>query len=272
MRALSSLVLCCSLIGCPQWTGGDDDDAADDDDLFGDDDDSTGGDDDDSTGGDDDDSTNDPGAPEYAEDELWFALRPGTTWRYTETLSVVPNPVLDDVYVTVVRRFAATELGSWSPEITAIEVDIDRLAGDDETHWYGLSGTGELIWLGSQLHTGFETETIEGDGATVLTRTDDLSSLESVGFDAAWFLADEGATNVSATANGEAPYLYAGGPPEGVDCLETELERAGGFAGLQYFRPEWGLLGMTLDLSGDGLGWEILACSVCPPESGLSPP
>ncbi len=274
MRSLLLLLLAGVLTGCPTW-GGDDDDVADDDDIFGDDDtgdddDATG--DDDDTTGDDDDSTNDPGAPEYADEELWFALRPGTTWQYEESVSAVPNPILDDVLVTVVRRLAATELGDWSPEITAIEVDVDRLVGDDEIHWLGLSGTGTLVWLGTEHQTGFETTLIEGDGGTILTMTADLSTLESSSFDAAWFVADDGPTDVSVIANGEAPYTYAAGPLDGVDCLETELERASSFAGLQYFKPEWGLLGMTLDLSGNGLTWEITGCSVCPPESGLPAP
>ena len=270
-RAL--LILGILLVGCPTW--GDDDDAAtDDDDAFGDDDDAGDDDDvaDDDDAGDDDDSTNDPGAPEYADEELWFALRPGTSWRYTETISVVPNPIVDDVLLTVVRRLPASDLGEWSPEITALELELDRLAGDDETWYLGLSGTGALIWLGTELHTGFETEVIDGDGGLILTKTNDLSTLEATSFDAAWFVPDEGPTNVDVTANGEAPYVYDAGPPEGVDCLETELERASSFAGLQYFKPEWGLLGMTLDLSGSGVTWEVVACSVCPAESGLPAP
>ena len=273
MRSLLPLLLASACAGCPTWTT-DDDDVSDDDDLFGDDD--TSGDDDtaddDDATADDDDTTDDPGAPEYADEELWFALRPGTTWRYIETVSVVPNPVEDDVLVTVARRLAATELGAWSPELSAFEVRVDRLAGDDEVHWLGLSGTGALVWLGTELQTGFETKTIVGDGGTLLTMTSDLVTLESVSFDAAWFLADDGQTDVSVTANGEAPYVYAAGPLDGVDSLETELERGGSFAGLQYFRPEWGVLGMTLDLSGAGVSWEIVGCSVCPPESGLPIP
>mgnify|MGYP000176569822 FL=1 len=271
MRSLLPL-LALLLVGCPSW-GGDDDDATDtpfdDDDATGDDDDA--GDDDDSTG-DDDDATNDPGAPEYADEELWFALRPGSSWRYTETTSVVPNPLIDDVLVTVVRRFPATDLGTWSPELTALEVDVDRLVGDDATHWLGLSGTGDLVWLGTEHHTGFETETIPGDGGLILSMADDLVTLENASFDAAWMLADEGSTDVSVTANGEAAFVYASGPTDGVDCLETELERAGSFVGLQYFRPEWGILGMELDLSGTGVSWEIVACSLCPQESGLPAP
>ncbi len=276
MRNLLPLLVACTLLGCPKW-GGDDDTSADDDDLFGDDD--TAGDDDtgdDDTGdddtGDDDDTTDDPVAPEYADEEEFFALRPGTSWRYLETLSLVPNPVQDDVLVTVVRRLAATELGAWSPELSAFELDVDRLTGDDEVHWLGLSGTGALVWLGTEFHTGFETKFVEGDGGTLLTMNPDLSALTGASFDAAWFLADEGSTNVGVTANGEAPFLYTAGPADGVDCLETELDRAGSLVGLQYFRPRWGLLGMTIDLSGTGVSWEIIGCSVCPPESGLPAP
>ena len=261
------------LPGCPTWSGDDDDStAADDDDLFGgDDDDATGDDDDDA--GDDDDATSDPGAPEYAEDEQWFALVPGSSWRYLETTAAVPNPIEDDVLVTVVRRIPATDLpGDFSPELSALEVSVDRVFGDDEVHWLALSGTGTVVWLGSELTSGFETETIEGDGGVVLRQVDVLDDLAGEEFDAAWLLADEGATSLDVIANGEAPYVYSAGPVEGIDCLETELDRGGSAAGLQYFKPGWGLLGMEVELSSGGRTWEIEACSVCPPESGLPAP
>ncbi|MCO4772292.1 MAG: hypothetical protein KDA24_19820 [Deltaproteobacteria bacterium] len=247
--------------GCPTWGGDDDDDATSDDD------DSTAADDD------DDDATSDPAAPIYADEEAWFALAPGNTWRYSEVTAAVPDPIQDDLLVTVVRRLPATELaGDFSPELAALEVSIDRVFGDDETHWLGLSGTGTVVWLGTEVISGFETELIEGDGGVILRRSLSLDDLTDEEFDAAWLLADDGPTSVDSVATGEAPFLYAAGPAEGIDCLETQLERGGAPVGLQYFKPEWGLLGMEIELGSGGRSWEIEACSVCPPESGLAAP
>lgn len=267
LLALSLLLLG----GCPGWTGGDDDDfVSDDDDLISNDDDAS--DDDDSTT-DDDDSTSDPQAPVYAEDEVWFALSPGNTWVYTETVSTVPNPTIDDVTVRVGRRVLGSALpGDWSPELVGLELIVDRVFGEDEVHWVGLSGTGEAVWLGSEFTSGFETEIVQGDGGTILHQASSLDDLNGETFDAGWLLADEGATDLESTANGEAPYTYTNGPKEGIDCLETELARNGSFAGLQYWKPEWGLLGMSVELSAGGRTWEIRACSVCPPSSGLPSP
>ena len=260
-------------VGCPGWTHGDDDDLTSDDDDFGvDDDDASTGDDDDSSG-DDDDSTSTPEAPVYAEDEAWFALSPGNTWIYTEVVATAPTPTTDDVTVTVGRRVLGSTLpGSWSPEWVGLELIVDRVFGQDEVHWVGLSGTGEAIWLGSEFTSGFETEIVEGDGGTILRRAASLDALNGEVFDAGWLLADEGTTDLESTANGEAPYTYDNGPKEGTDCLETELNRNGSFAGLQYWKPEWGLLGMSVELSAGGRTWEIQACSVCPPSSGLPAP
>jgi hypothetical protein len=270
MLRATLLLLVLSLAACAPW-GGDDDDLADDDDLFSDDDDAT-ADDDDATA-DDDDATSDPVAPVYAEDEAWFALTPGNAWIYTETVATVPDATVDDVFVRVGRRVLASSLpGSWSPELVGLEVIVDRVFGDDEVHWVGLSGTGVAVWLGSEVQSGFETDVIEGDGGTILRREASLDDLADATFSAAWMLADEAATDVEAIATGEAPYTYEAGPEEGVDCLETTLERNGSGVGFQYWKPEWGLLGMSVEVSSGGRTWEITACSACPVGSGLPSP
>jgi len=268
---LDRALLLCSLLlaGCPAVF--DDDDLGDDDDLFGDDDDATANDDD--ATGDDDDSTSDPTAPIYDDEEAWFALVPGSAWRYVETVAAVPDPITDDVELSIGRRISANTLpGGWSAELAGLEVIVDRLFGDDEVHWIGLSGTGVAIWLGSEVSSGFETEVIEGDGAVILRRAAGPDDLIDEAFDAAWFLPDEGATDVETIANGLAPFVYDAGPTEGVDCLETEVQRNGSFAGFQYWQPVWGLLGMSVELSAGGVTWEIEACSTCPPSSGLPQP
>lgn len=270
----SPALLLALLIGCTPAGGLDDDDTAplDDDDTAVADDDDTADDDDDT--GDDDDSTSDPGAPEYAEDEAWFALRPGDAWTYVETVQAVPDPVVDDLLVTVERRLLAQELDpGWSIELTALEVTVDRLFGaTDQTHWLGLDGTGVVIWLGSELRSDFETEFIPGNGAVILERAATVDELADRTFAAAWFVADEGSTDLDTRATGLAPYLYDAGPQDGVECLETQVLRDGQPAGFQYFQPGWGLLGSDIEIAGSGVTWEITACGPCPPEAGLPQP
>ncbi len=270
---LQPLLFAVLLAGCPTF-GADDDDVSDDDDLFSGDDDDATGDDDDSVADDDDAADDDddsiPSVPIYGDEETYFALSPGNTWRFTETTAAVPDPVIDDVVVTVVQRLSAVILpGDWEDDMAALEITIDRVFGDDETHWYGLNGTGTVYWLGSELQSGFDVETIEGDGGTVLSGAANLDDLAGDSFDAAWFLADDGETSLDTEAVGEAPCLYDGGPKEGVDCLETIVERGGADAGFQYWKPSWGLLGMEIELSGSPRTWDIEACSVCPGSSGL---
>ena len=235
---------------------GDDDTSADDDDTQADDDD---------TQADDDDTVN---LPQYPEEELWFALSTGDTWRYDEVSSGQPEPTVDDIRVTVLGKLAASDLDpAWPPAMVAYEVLIDRLFGADWTHYYGLNGTGAMFWLHSQEDQVFEQIEHPGDGGLVFKRAPDEQSLLGETYEHAWHLPDLEGLSLDVSSDSIETLFY--GDNKEVETLGNALRMDGGVVGLQYLRGGWGLLGQSLQVEGDLVEWTIIECSPCPAEAGL---
>ena len=249
------------LAGCP--SGWDDPDpTTDDDDVFLDDDD----DDDDAV---DDDDTGSEDSPEYPDEEEFFGLGLGNTWRYDETVSTDVVPVYDDVWVEIVARWWGRDMDpQWGDEFVAFELYVDRLYGDDFSIWYGLDGTGSLKWLKTRFWLDFfEYEDEEGDGTVVMTSGADEEALLGSVYNAAWFLTDHLDFDFSASADTIETFMYGDG--EEVEALGLLVSEHSTQAGLQYFKAGWGILGQEVEVGGASTSWTVTECSICPPEANL---
>ena len=256
-RPLAFLLLAAGCAGPVQPPPG-----ADDDDVTFDDDDDSAGDDDDATGTDD--------GPSYVTEEAFFGLSVGARWRYLEVVHQDITPEEDDVLVEVRNKIPASTLDpEWPAEMAAWEVKLDRLTGQDVTHWYGLDGTGVIRWLHTTLHTDFfETEEFPGDGTVLMFVGPDEDSLLGSAYEGALYLADIEGADYSSSADTIETFVYSGGTRE-VETLGIQVFEDGDLVGLQYFEPGWGLVGQSVEVGGALLEWTILECSACPPEAGL---
>ncbi len=260
--AARSLVFCLLLAGCGGVSIGDDDDGSPaDDDDFGLDDDDAAGDDDDATGADD--------GPSYPSEEAFFGFEVGNRWRYLEVVSGDITPVEDDVLIEIRNHVRGDQAPTaWDADMGAWELKIDRLDGQDVTHWYGLDGTGALKWLHTTVHLDFfETDEHPGDGSVVMLVGSDEESLLGATFDAAWFLADLSPNDYSTSADTIETFMYGAGKE--VEALGLLVREDDDVLGLQYFKAGWGLLGQDVEIDGQNYQWTIIECTACPPEAGL---
>ena len=231
---------------------GDDDDTADDDD----------------TSDDDDAAGTEPAS--YPSEEAFLALSVGNSWRYDEVVSGGPNPLEDDVQIEVVDVIAGPDLSPPLAEsVTAFEFEVDRLFGRDETHWYTIDGSGRMLWLKSQITDGFfETEEYLGAGEVVMWAAEDELGILGSSMDSVWFQPDIEGLELNTEAQTVETYMYGDGQEiESLGIVVFDSE--GTFVGLQYFKPEWGILGVSLDLGSTTVEWKITECSVCPESAGL---
>jgi hypothetical protein len=258
-------------IGCRSWDDGTPPPGGDDDDDFSaGDDDSTAGDDDSTAGDDDDDVTDSPETASYPEEETFFALASGNTWRYVETVSTDAEPLVDDVLVTVLARLAGPDLEpGWPQSYVAFLLDVDRIFGNDSQHWYALDGTNRVRWLKTRIYDDFfEYEDFEGDGSTVYEVVDPKDEEIDRDFDVGWYLEDVDNANWSANCCTPETFFYDEGNRE-AETLGSRVFEGGDELGFQYFKPEWGLLGMDLEIEGSGVSWDVIECSACPEEAGF---
>jgi len=232
----------------------------DDDDSFGDDDDAT---------GDDDDVTGSDETTAYPDEEEFFALALGAEWRYDELVSSDTLPVEDDVFVDVRARWAGPDLDPpWPADVVAFEIRVDRLFGQDLTHWYGLDGTGTLRWLKTRVQLDLlEFEDHVGDGSVVLETGADEEALIGRSFEAALMYGDYDGEDFSTSAETIETFMYGDG--DEVEALGLLVSEGGDDVGLQYFKARWGLLGQQLELDGASVMWTITECSLCPGSAGL---
>ena len=180
------------------------------------------------------------------------------------------TPKEEDVLIEVRNKVAGPTLDpAWPAEMAAWEVKIDRLDGQDVTHWYGLDGTGVLKWLHTTVHTDFfETEEFPGDGTVVMFVGPDEDALLGTATEAALYLADIEGADYSTSADTIETFIYDGGDRE-VESLGIQVFDDGDLIGLQYFEPGWGLVGQSIEVGGALLEWTILECSACPSDAGL---
>ena len=223
------------------------------------------GDDDDAS--DDDDST-DPGS--YPGEESFLALAVGNFWRYDEVYSGGPDPVEDDVQIEIVDVIAGPDLvPPLGPEVVAFEFEVDRLFGRDETHWYTIDGSGRMLWLKSEVADGF-FETVEylGAGEVVMWSAEDELGILGSSMESVWFMPDIEGIELRAEAETVETYFY--GDDQEIESLGVVIYDEGStMVGLQYFKPEWGVLAMSIDLGSSTVNWTITECSVCPASAGL---
>jgi len=226
-------------------------------------------DDDDTATADDDDATGTDEGPSYPTEEAFFGLAVGNRWRYLEVIHQDITPVEDDVLIEVRNKVAGPTLDpAWPDTMAAWEVKLDRLQGQDVTHWYGLDGTGVLRWLHTTVHTDFfETEEFPGDGTVLMFVGPDEDSLLGSDYEGALYLADIEGRDYSASADTIETFPY--GEDREVETLGLQIFEGGDLVGLQYFEPGWGLVGQSIQVGSALMDWTILECTACPPEAGL---
>ncbi len=54
-----------------------------------------------------------------------------------------------------------------------------------------------------------------------------------------------------------------------VETLGLVVSEAGVMVGLQYFKPSWGILGISVALGSQSIEWTVVECSICPASAGL---
>lgn len=213
----------------------------------------------------DDDTTPDPGSDDdtseatppldeptasYPEEESWFAIAPGQSWRFLEQLGGGPEMVEDDVLLTVERTAAASSLDpEWPQSMVAYEFVVDRTFGGDERHWYGIDGRGGLRWLRSERSDLFDVVVTDGDGGSVLGMAEAMSLLLDERWDGAFLLPDVAQdldTVVFDIVEIEAI---------GLDGVEIVIEDAGTPRGTMVWRPHDGLHLIDVELSGQQIRW-----------------
>ncbi|MEE2828571.1 MAG: hypothetical protein VX498_05255, partial [Myxococcota bacterium] len=198
-------------------SGSDDDDLADDDDAA-----------------DDDDSFSDQTAS-YPAEEAFLALAVGNTWRYDEVFTSDALPVEDDVLVEVAGRIAGPDLDPpQGNEVVAFQIEIDRLFGRDEVHWYSLDGTGTMRWVKSRISLDFfESEDFAGDGGVVMMTGNSEENLLGARFDLGWFLSDIQGYDFASEAGTIETFMYGDG--QEVEALGLVVSEAESPIGLEYF-------------------------------------
>jgi len=246
------LVFSLLLAGCPvedPWA--DDDDTTDDDDV-----------------GDDDDTAGQETASYPAEEEF-LGLAIGNTWRYDEVISGGPSVGEDDVLVEIVSRVAGPDLEPQQFDtVVAFEFEIDRLFGRDESHWYSIDGSGAMRWVKSSVTEDFfDTTEYPGDGGIVMWSAADEWGVIGSSMDSAWFLADIEGIDYDSEASTVETFMY--GEDREVEAVGLVVSEEGVMVGLQYFKPQWGLLGFAVDAGSTSTSWTITECSICPASSGL---
>jgi len=227
-------------------------------------------DDDDDDAADDDDSFSGETAS-YPDEEEFLGLAVGNTWRYDEVVSGGPTPEEDDVMVEIVARIAGPDLTPpRSNNVVAFEFEIDRLFGRDESHWYSIDGSGTMRWLQSSITQDFfETTEYPGDTGIVMWSAADELGVIGSDMDSVWFVADIEGIDYRSEASTVETYMYGDNAEvETVGLVIYEVESEA-MVGLQYFKPTWGLLGLSLDAGSVSTSWSITECSICPASSGL---
>jgi len=261
LATLLGVLVACGTNPWAQGGGG-----GDDDDSFGSDDDDAVGDDD---GGDDDDATSSQNTASYPQEEAWFALAVGNTWRFEEQVIGDVESKDDDVLVTVVRRIAGEEMDPLqSPAMVVFELEVDRLFGQNEVHWYGLDGSGSMQWVKSRLEADFlESTDYPGDGSTVARYGTSEGDLLGSQYQAIWLRGNLDGHDYSATTSTIETFFY--GDAQEVETLGNQVFEDLSEVGIQYVKPGWGLLGQTLTFGSSEVRWTITECSPCPPGAGL---
>jgi hypothetical protein len=256
-----------SLTGCvigPWNQGGDGTGGDDDDSLSADDDDATG---DDDTG--DDDDTSSANTASYPAQESWYALAVGNVWRYDEEVVGDVESKSDDVLVTITARIAGEEMDPpQSPAMVVFKFEVDRLFGVNESHWYGLDGSGPLRWVKTSVSADLLGATdYPGDGSLVATYASTEAALIGAEYQALWFYGDIGGHDYSATVASDETFFYGNGAE--VETLGNQAFEDLSDIGIQYVKPGWGLLGQQLTFGSNEVTWTITECSACPTSSGL---
>ncbi len=238
-----------------------------DDDDTGSDDDDTSSDDDDTLG--DDDDLSSANTASYPAQEAWYGLAVGNTWRYDEVVVGDVESKEDDVLVTITARIAGEEMDpAQSPAMVVFKFDIDRLFGPNETHWYGLDGSGPLRWVKTRLAADLLGATeYPGDGSLVATYANSEEDLIGAQYEALWFYGDIEGHDYSATVTTDETFFY--GDSQEVETLGNQAYEDLADIGIQYVKPGWGLLGQQLTFGSEEITWTITQCSACPAEAGL---
>jgi len=195
----------------------------------GDDDDSFSTDDDDATGDDDtgdDDDTSSANTASYPAQESWYALGLGNIWRYDEVVVGDVESKSDDVLVTITARIAGEEMEPpQSPAMVVFKFEVDRLFGINESHWYGLDGTGPLRWVKTSLSADLlGSSDYPGDGSLVATYANTEADLIGAEYHALWFYGDIGGHDYSATVASDETFFYGDGAevrPWAIRLLRT---------------------------------------------------
>ena len=234
-----------------------------------DDDDSSPSDDDDSSPSDDDDDTSSANTASYPEQEAWYALAVGNTWRYDEVLVDDVEAKDDDIRVTISARIAGEEMDPpQSPAMVVFKFDVDRLFGPNESHWYGIDGTGPLRWVKTRLSADLLGSTdYPGDGSLIATFANSEQALIGAEYQALWFLADVEGHDYSAIVGTDETFFYGDG--QEVETLGNQAFEDGNAIGIQYVKPGWGLLGQELTFGSAEVNWTVTECSACPDSAGL---
>ena len=148
------------------------------------------------------------------------------------------------------------------------ELEVDRLFGQNEAHWYGLDGSGSMKWIKSQLEEDFlEATDYPGDGSTVARFGTSETGLLGSAYQAIWLRGNVGGHQYSATTSTIETYFYGNG--QEVETLGNQVLEDSSDIGVQYVKPGWGLLGQNLTFGSSEVNWTITECSPCPPGAGL---
>jgi hypothetical protein len=146
---------------------------------------------------------------------------------------------------------------------------VDRALGDNVTHWYGIDGTGVMMWLRTIKHDPFGDQTTDGGGEVVFRFAVTDPELEGATYETGWFLTDIDGFDYSAETITVGSHQLPNGTF--IDALENDLQEGGASIGTQRVRGRWGLLGFEMSAGGAGVEWAVVECNVCPPASGLNP-